>query len=199
MVRLQCTALSKAKIRQGLPRSECRCQRRAVTGYNVCQVHGAGSPFKGRKGGGPMKTGKHSRKTDQFTDLSEMIEAYRNDEELDNLDQDIATLRALLNVKLDCIDIHDPRSLDRNVQTVRDLMRDIRYTTQQKSDIESQYLIPIENIQMFLQNVMLVLSANIQDKELLRKIVTELQSIRIMEADVYQRQQYGLPNRKGRR
>ena len=78
-------------------------------------------------------------------------------------------------------------------------MRDIRYTTQQKSDIESQYLIPIENIQMFLQNVMLVLSANIQDKELLRKIVTELQSIRIMEADVYQRQQYGLPNRKGRR
>ena len=146
-----------------------------------------------------MKTGKHSRKTDQFTDLSEMIEAYRNDTELDNLDQDIATLRALLNVKLDCIDIHDPRSLDRNVQTVRDLMRDIRYTTQQKSDIESQYLIPIENIQMFLQNVMLVLSANIQDKELLRKIVTELQSIRIMEADVYQRQQYGLPNRKGRR
>lgn len=193
---MQCTALSKAKLRQGLPRSECRCQRRAVKGYSVCQVHGAGSPYKGRKGGGPMKTGQYSIHKEEFTSLGEIVEAYKNDEELCNLNQDVATLRALLDLKLDQIDINDSKSLDKNVHIVRDLMRDIRYTVQQKSDIESQYLIPIENIQMFLQNVMLVLSANIQDKELLRKIITELQGIRIMEADVYQRQQYGLPNRR---
>lgn len=193
---MQCTALSKAKLRQGLPRSECRCQRRAVKGYSVCQVHGAGSPYKGRKGGGPMKTGQYSIHKEEFTSLGEIVEAYKKDEELCNLNQDVATLRALLDLKLDQIDINDSKSLDKNVHIVRDLMRDIRYTVQQKSDIESQYLIPIENIQMFLQNVMLVLSANIQDKELLRKIITELQGIRIMEADVYQRQQYGLPNRR---
>lgn len=193
---MQCTTLSKAKLRQGLPRSECRCQRRAVKGYSVCQVHGAGSPYKGRKGGGPMKTGQYSIHKEEFTSLGEIVEAYKKDEELCNLNQDVATLRALLDLKLDQIDINDSKSLDKNVHIVRDLMRDIRYTVQQKSDIESQYLIPIENIQMFLQNVMLVLSANIQDKELLRKIITELQGIRIMEADVYQRQQYGLPNRR---
>lgn len=199
VILMQCTALSKSKLRQGLPKSECRCKRRAVKGYTVCQVHGAGSPYKGRKGGGPMKTGQHSKHKDQFTDLSEMIEAFKSDDNLCDLNQDIATLRALLNLKLDQVDISDAKSLDKNVSVIRDLMRDIRYTTQQKSDIESQYLIPIENIQVFLQNVMLVLSANIEDRDLLRKIVSELQGIRIMEADVYQRQQYGLPNRRGRR
>lgn len=143
-----------------------------------------------------MKTGQYSIHKEEFTSLGEIVEAYKKDEELCNLNQDVATLRALLDLKLDQIDINDSKSLDKNVHIVRDLMRDIRYTVQQKSDIESQYLIPIENIQMFLQNVMLVLSANIQDKELLRKIITELQGIRIMEADVYQRQQYGLPNRR---
>lgn len=193
---MQCTAMSKAKLRQGLPRSECRCRRRAVKGYTVCQVHGAGSPYKGRKGGGPMKTGQHSKHKEEFADLSELIQSFRTDDELCDLNQDVATLRALLSLKLDQIDLNDPKSLDRNVHTVRDLMRDIRYTVQQKSDIESQYLIPIENVQMFLQNVMLVLTANIQDKDLLHKIVSELQGIRVMEADIYQRAQYGLPNKK---
>lgn len=196
---MQCTALSKAKLRQGLPKSECRCQRRAVTGYNVCQVHGAGSPFKGRKGGGPMKTGLYSKHKEDFTDLGQLIDAYKTDSDLCDLNQDVALLRSLLDLKVAEVDINDSKSLDKNIHTIRDLMRDIRYTVQQKNDIESQYLIPIENIQVFLQNVMLVLSANIQDKELLRKIVTELQGIRIMEADVYQRQQYGLPNRRGKR
>lgn len=195
---MQCTALCKAKVRAGLPKSECRCQRRAVTGYTVCQVHGAGSPFKGRKGGRKMKNGNRSKYKDQFSDLSELIESYKSDESLCDLNQDVATLRALLDMKLDQIDVKDPKTLDKHVDTVRSLMRDIRYTTQQKADIEAQYLIPIENIQVFLQNVMLVLSANIEDKQLLQKIITELQGIRIMEADVYQRQQYGLPNRNRR-
>lgn len=192
----QCTALSKTKLRMGLPKSECRCGRRAVYGYNVCQMHGAGSPYKGRKGGRPMITGQYSKHREEFTDLSELIEAYKSDDQLCDMNQDVATLRALLDLKLAQIDVNNERTLDKNVDTIRNLMRDIRYTVQQKSDIESQYLIPIENIQIFLQNVMLVLSANISDKELLRKIVTELQGIRIMEADVYQRQQYQLPRRR---
>lgn len=195
---MQCTALNKQKLRLGLPKSECRCRRRAVIGYPVCQVHGAGSPYQGRRGGRPMITGQYSKYKKEFTDLSELIEAYKTDDNLCDMNQDVATLRALLDLKLSSVDVNDEKSLDKNVDTIRNLMRDIRYTVQQKSEIESQYLIPIENIQVFLQNVMLVLSANIQDKELLRKIVNELQGIRIMEADIYQRQQYSLPNRKKR-
>jgi hypothetical protein len=43
----QCTAMSK--------RSRQQCRRHAVTGYNVCQMHGAGSPKQGRPGGRPPK------------------------------------------------------------------------------------------------------------------------------------------------
>lgn len=193
---MQCTALSKQKIRSGLPRSECRCERTAVRGFKVCQVHGAGSPYKGRRGGRPMVTGQYSKYKDSFTSLTDLIDAYSNDKDLCDLSQDTAVLRSLLDLKLSQVDINDESTLDKNLQPIRDLMRDIRYTVQQKSDIESQYLIPIENIQVFLQNVMLVLNANIQDKELLNKIVNELQGIRIMEADIYQRRQYNLPNRR---
>lgn len=34
-----------------------QCRRAAVTGKTVCQVHGAGSPYKGRPGGGVMTQG----------------------------------------------------------------------------------------------------------------------------------------------
>lgn len=49
----QCTAKAKSTGQ--------RCRRRAVTGYTVCQVHGAGSPYKGRPGGGPLKHGRFSK------------------------------------------------------------------------------------------------------------------------------------------
>lgn len=187
---MQCTAMSKAKLRQGLPKSECRCKRRAVEGYTVCQIHGAGSPYKGRKGGRPLIHGRNSKKPS--TPLQELVEQYKSDEELCNLDNDIALLRALLDIRVSQIDLTDKKDVSQNINGVRDLMRDIRYSVQQKNDMMSQYLIPIENIQTFLQNVMLVLSANIQDKELLAKIVQELQSIRIMEQDIYDSKRYGI-------
>lgn len=194
----QCTALSKAKLRAGLPREECRCQRRAVTGYTVCQMHGAGSPFKGRAGGRPLKTGMYSKKASK--ELRELYEEYLSDDNLTNLDDDVAMLRALLAVKLAKVDPDaeqydedgrpNPNALENNIQHIRDLSRDIRYTIQQKNDIMSQYMIPIENVQVFLQNVMMVLATNIQDKELLAKLVEELQHVRIMETDVYQQARY---------
>jgi len=53
----QCTAKAKS--------SGIQCRRHAVTGYRVCQVHGAGSPLQGRPGGIQKKTlqfgGRHSR------------------------------------------------------------------------------------------------------------------------------------------
>jgi len=33
---MQCTAKNKAKMRAGIPLEDCRCRRRAVTGYTVC-------------------------------------------------------------------------------------------------------------------------------------------------------------------
>lgn len=202
---MQCTAISKAKKRAGLPIEECRCERRAVKGYTVCQVHGAGSPYKGRSGGRPLKTGMYSKKASK--QLKELYEDFLNDENLTSLDDDVALLRSLLALKISRVDPEaeqfdengnlNPNALESNISQIRDLSRDIRYTIQQKHDIMSQYMIPIENIQLFLQNVMLVLSSNIQDKDLLGRIVEELQSIRIMETDIYQQARYlGGSNRR---
>lgn len=161
-------------------------------------MHGAGSPYKNRKGGRPLVHGRNSK--NKSTKLQDLIEQYKADSsELTNLDNDIALLRALLDVKVSQIDIDDKEDFSKNINGVRDLMRDIRYSIQQKSDITSQYLIPIENIQVFLQNVMLVLSANIEDKELLGRIVNELQGIRIMETDIYQQQRYGIQQKQYKR
>lgn len=65
-----------------------RCRRRAVTGYNVCQVHGAGSPKKGRPGGRPIKNGRHSRKMPER--LREKYEESLSDSELLALRDEIA-------------------------------------------------------------------------------------------------------------
>lgn len=201
---MQCTAISKAKKRAGLPIEECRCQRRAVKGYTVCQMHGAGSPYKGRPGGRPLKTGMYSKKASK--ELRTLYEEFLNDENLTSLDDDVAILRSLLAIKLSKVDPEaeqydkdgkpNPHALESNLSQIRDLSRDIRYTIQQKNDIMSQYMIPIENVQLFLQNVMLVLSSNITDKELLGRIVEELQGIRIMETDIYQQARYINANKR---
>lgn len=196
---MQCTALSKRKLRQGLPKEECRCSRRAVKGYTVCQwiqMHGAGSVLKGRKGGRPLIHGQRSKRPSNT--ITDLIQRYEGDTDLTNLDKDIALLRGLLEQKISHIDLEDKKDFNNNINGVRDLMRDIRYTIQQKSDIQSQYMIPIENVQMFLQSIVLVLTTNIKDKELLQSILNQIQNIRILESDIYDQRKY-LPNKFNRR
>ena len=85
----QCTAKSK--------RTGERCKAHAVDGYTVCRMHGAGSPHKGRPGGGdgrPITTGRYSlahRKS-----LEEKAQAFVNDLQPGNLTGELALMRALL-------------------------------------------------------------------------------------------------------
>lgn len=159
-------------------------------------MHGAGSVLKGRKGGRPLIHGQRSKRpSNKLTDL---IQRYEGDTDLTNLDKDIALLRGLLEQKISHIDLEDKKDFNNNINGVRDLMRDIRYTIQQKSDIQSQYMIPIENVQMFLQSIVLVLTTNIKDKELLQNILNQIQNIRILESDIYDQRKY-LPNKFNRR
>ena len=76
----QCTATVR--------RTGERCRRRAVTGYNVCQVHGAGSPKKGRPGGRPIIHGRYSKKLPER--LREKYEESRSDPELLALRDELA-------------------------------------------------------------------------------------------------------------
>lgn len=82
---MQCTAKAKSTGKQ--------CRRRAVTGYTVCQVHGAGSPKQGRPGGVPKKYkagGKYSKFLPQR--LVGRFEEMQDDPELRTFDSELALI-----------------------------------------------------------------------------------------------------------
>jgi len=78
----QCTAKAKSTGK--------RCRRYAVTGYTVCQVHGAGSPKQGRPGGRPIVHGRYSKRLPQK--LVARYDEARVDPELLSLRDDVALL-----------------------------------------------------------------------------------------------------------
>jgi len=82
---MQCHAKCKATGQQ--------CRRRAVEGFSVCQVHGAGS--KKHPGGRPIKTGLHSKVLRKK--LAKRVAKYLGNENLCNLRVNIALKRALLD------------------------------------------------------------------------------------------------------
>lgn len=90
----QCTAKSKA--------SGQRCKRWAVTGYRVCQVHGAGSPHKGRPGGRPVTNGRWSKQLP--TRLLERYETSARDAELLALREEIALVDSRIGDVLSRVD-----------------------------------------------------------------------------------------------
>jgi hypothetical protein len=81
----QCTATAK--------QSKERCRRRAVTGYAVCQVHGAGSVTKGRAGGRPATHGRYSKLKREA--LRDLITDYETDPDPLNILPELAACRAL--------------------------------------------------------------------------------------------------------
>lgn len=93
---MQCTATAKSTGE--------RCRRHAVNGYKVCQVHGAGSPKQGRRGGRPPTHGRYSKWKKE--DIRELVEQFEADEEPLNILPEIAAVRALLT---DFIDTYNQR------------------------------------------------------------------------------------------
>lgn len=82
----QCTAKAKSTGEQ--------CNRHAVTGYSVCQVHGAGSVKKGRAGGAPVTVGRYSLK--HRASLAAKQAEFLADPSPGDLTDELALMRALL-------------------------------------------------------------------------------------------------------
>ena len=90
----QCTAKAKSTGE--------RCRRIAVNGYTVCQVHGAGSPNKGRPGGRPIVHGRYSKRLPER--LAGKYEEAARDPELLALRDEIALIDARIGELLERID-----------------------------------------------------------------------------------------------
>lgn len=100
----QCTAKSK--------RTGERCRANAVDGYTVCRMHGAGSPGKGRPGGGdgrPIITGRYSIKR---TELARKAQQFASDTTPGDLTGELVLMRTLLQDYLDRFEDGIPLTLD---------------------------------------------------------------------------------------
>jgi len=105
-----------------------------VKGYTVCQVHGAGSPRKGRPGGGPpIAGGRYSRHipTRLLNKYKEAVE----DTELLALRQDIALVDARLSDLLERVDTGEAGHLWRAAQQA---LFDFKAATAAKRQLEQQ-------------------------------------------------------------
>lgn len=81
----QCTATAK--------RTGRRCRNPAVTGYDVCRLHGAGTPKAGRRGGRPVEHGRYSRMTHER--LGALIDELAGDPDPLDIYPELAAARAI--------------------------------------------------------------------------------------------------------
>lgn len=176
---MQCTARAKWKIRNGYPIEDQRCDRRAVEGYTVCQVHGAGSAKKGRGGGRPVSHGVYSKRLKK--EINEIYEEFLADDEiLMNVDSDIALMRTLMLQQINNAPVDEEDNPVLNHGLIRAYMRDIRDSVALKDDLISTNMIPIENVKQFLNQVMFILKRHIPEEELLQLIVEDLSHVDVL-------------------
>jgi hypothetical protein len=110
----QCTATAKSTGE--------RCQNPAVTGWDVCRMHGAGTPKKDAPGGAPVKHGRYAAKRSEG--LQRKIQEYRNDPNPAEMWEELAVLRACLQEWFAKIEDLDEES----VSVLLDLQDSIRRT-----------------------------------------------------------------------
>lgn len=120
----QCTATAKSTGE--------RCQNPAVRGWDVCRMHGAGSPKNETTGGASVKHGRYSTKRRES--LQEKIQTYREDENPAGLWEELALLRALLQEWLS-----DLEAVDENtVGVILNLQSSIRRTLDTINKIQTR-------------------------------------------------------------
>lgn len=120
----QCTATAKSTGE--------RCQNPAVTGWDVCRMHGAGTPTNETTGGAPPTHGRYAAKRRES--LQEKIREYREEETPAELWEELALLRAVLQEWLS-----DLEEIDRDtVDVILDLQNSIRRTLDTINKIQTR-------------------------------------------------------------
>ena len=163
----QCIARSK--------RTGERCRNKAVHGYNVCRLHGA-------KGGRPVKHGMYSNKVN--TSLAETYQhLIEETDNLSDLNEDIALLRAMMIEELKKEPDNEEEKRQQIGMSLR-FMKDIRNTIELKEDIESKYMVSIETVQVFLNQLLFVLRKRIKDPKLLDTVMADMRQVKLLDQSV---------------
>jgi len=133
----QCTATAKSTGE--------RCQNPAVKGWDVCRMHGAGTPKEDATGGAPTKHGRYAAKRRES--LQEKIQTYREEDDPANLWEEVALLRAVLQEWLSEVETLD----EETVGVILDLQNSIRKTLDSINQIKTRSALTAAEVQ-YLQS-----------------------------------------------
>lgn len=167
---MQCTATNK--------RTKEQCRRRAVNGYSVCTVHGAGTRKRVEAGlrkvpGAPIKHGHYSQQFKE--DVLNKIEDFRTDPDLEKLDFEIAYLKSLLpRIEND----EDLEESDK-VALLEKILTSIFKNMENREKIKEarRYSIGTEKLKLLVKYMFQAVQMHVDDTETLQKIGNELKEL----------------------
>lgn len=167
---MQCSATNK--------RTKEQCRRRAVNGYSVCTVHGAGTKKRVEQGvrkkpGAPVIHGHYSR---HFKDeVLQKIEDFRQDPDLEKLDFEIAYLKSLLpRIEAD-MDIEESDKVALLEKILSSIFKNM--DSREKIIEARRYSIGTEKLKMLVKFMFQAVQMHVEDPDVLIKIGAELKEL----------------------
>jgi hypothetical protein len=166
----QCSAKKK--------RTNEQCQRKAVNGFSVCTVHGAGTRKRVEAGerktaGAPIKHGHYSKHFKE--EVLQKIEDFRQDVDLEKLDFEIGYLKSLLP-RIENDNIMDES--DKIVMLEKILSSIFKNMDNREKIIESRrYSIGTEKLKLLVKYMFASVQKHVEDPEVLQKIGLELREL----------------------
>lgn len=157
-----------------------RCKRLAVTGYEVCAVHGAGTLVRVANGtrkrpGHPIVTGANSKYFKE--NVLQKIEDFRNDPDLEKLDFELAYLKSLLP-RIEDVDNEDLSEVDRIVLLEKIIASIFKNMDTREKVIENRrYSIGVEKLKLLIKFMFSAVQKHVDDPEILRKIGLDLRDL----------------------
>lgn len=156
-----------------------RCRRSARVDKTVCYLHGGGTRKREAKGKrapvGRNKLKNLKKKTDYFKqETLEMIEAFKNDPDLLNVEFELASLKTL-QVRIEKSDMTEVEK----IEALRSILDTISKNVERREKIIEQrrYSLGIEKIEILIQSIFEAVKRVIPEEDKLKKIGIELSKI----------------------
>ncbi len=154
-----------------------QCRRRAVEGYNVCTVHGAGTRKRVEQGlrkppGAPITTGGNSKHMKK--EIYDKIEEYKKDPDLEKLDFELAYLKTLPQR----IENSGAEETDKIVLLEKVLTSTFKNMSEREKVIEARrYSIGVEKLQLLIKCMFTSVKKHVSDPNVLIAIAQDLRNI----------------------
>lgn len=157
-----------------------RCKRLAVTGYEVCAMHGAGTLVRVANGtrkrpGRPPTTCANSKYFK--SEVLQKIEDFRNDPDLEKLDFELAYLKSLLP-RIEEAEEENLNEIDK-IMLLEKIITSIfkNMDTREKVIENRRYSIGVEKLKLLIKFMFSAVQKHVDDPEILRKIGLDLRDL----------------------